>query len=101
MDGHTTDSPASKPAAGKPRKRLTAAERGEIKKRISMQRLMCRGAPGLLDWPSLASRLADELAAIKARLHALPSLSPADLERLDRADGVLRDFKIAIEATET
>lgn len=96
MEGEKRQPPATKPAAAQRRRGVpTLAERIEITKRISMQRLMCRGAPGLLDWRGLASRLADELAAMKARLSALPSLTPADQERLERADGVLRDFEVA------
>ncbi len=96
MEGENRQPPATKPAASRRRRGVpSAAERIEIANRIRMQRLMCRGAPGLLDWRGLASRLADELAAMKARLSALPSLTAADAERLERADGVLRDFEVA------
>jgi hypothetical protein len=71
----------------------TAAERADIARRITLLPLMRRDRPGVLDWPGIAERLAEELAALSARLAGDPQASAADHERLDRAAVVLRDYR--------
>lgn len=75
-----------------------AGERRAIEGRIRLLRLMRRDRPGVLDWPTLAARLADELTAITARLSAARGLTDADAERIARAEIVLRDFQTAADA---
>lgn len=76
----------------------TAADRKEVAWRIRLLPLMRRDQPGVLDWPTLAQRLADELTAITARLSAARGLTDADAERIARAEIVLRDFQTAAAA---
>jgi hypothetical protein len=73
----------------------TAAERAAIQRRIKLLPLMQRDQPGVLDWPTLARRLADELSAMAARLADDPQATTADIERLERARAVVGDFKTA------
>jgi hypothetical protein len=72
-----------------------AAERAAIERRIKLLPLMQRDAPGVLDWPTLARRLADELAAMAARLADDPHATESDIERLERARAVVRDYQTA------
>ena len=72
-----------------------AAERRAIERRIKLLPLMLRDAPGTLDWPTLARRLADELSAMAARLADDPQATTADIERLERARAVVADFQTA------
>ena len=72
-----------------------AAERAEIARSIGLLPLMRRDQPGVLDWPGIAGRLAEELAAMAARLSDDPRATAADLERIDRASVVLRDYQTA------
>ena len=73
----------------------TAAERVQIERRIRLLPLMDRTAPGTLDWPTLAGRLAEELGCIAARLADVPGASDADREHVERARIVLRDYRTA------
>jgi hypothetical protein len=73
----------------------TAAERSAIERRIALLPLMQRDAPGLLDWPALARSLADELAAMAARLAGDPLATDGDRERLERARAVVADYRTA------
>lgn len=70
-----------------------AAERQEIEQRIALLPLMRRDSPGVLDWPTLAGRLAEQLAAATQRLQAARGLTDADRERIARAQIVLRDYR--------
>jgi hypothetical protein len=72
-----------------------AAERAAIERRKRLVHLGYRDAPGVLDWPTLARRLADELSAMAARLADDPQATTADLERLERARAVVRDYQTA------
>lgn len=74
------------------------AERREIEQRIRLLPLMRRDAPGVLDWPTLAGRLAEELGAMTSRVSAARGLTEADAERIARAEIVLRDFRTAAAA---
>lgn len=76
----------------------TAADRKEVARRIRLLPLMRRDAPGVLDWPTLAGRLAEELNATTSRLSAARGLTEADAERIARAEIVLRDFRTAAAA---
>lgn len=76
----------------------TAAERQKIAQRIRTLPLMRRDALGVLDWPGLAARLAEELAATSQRLAAARDLTDADAERIARAEIVLRDYQTAATA---
>ena len=73
----------------------TASERAAIEHRIALLPLMQRDQPGVLDWPTLARRLADELSALAARMADDPHATPADHERVQRARAVVADFKAA------
>ena len=73
----------------------TQAEQEAVEKRIQLQRLMRRDMAGVFDWPAIATRLADELAAIVARVADLPGKTAADDERIERAGAALRDFQAA------
>lgn len=73
----------------------TAAERAEIRRRTRLTPLCRRDQPGVLDWPTLARRLADELAAMAARLADDPNATESDIERLERARAVVRDYRTA------
>lgn len=75
-----------------------AAERRAIKRRIRLLPLMRREAPGEIDWPLLAGRMAVELSAMVARLDGDPVASEADQERAARGHLVLRDFRAAVAA---
>jgi len=75
----------------------TAAERAQIARRTKLLPLCRRDMPGVLDWPSLASRLADELAELAARLADDPHATAADLERVERARAVVRDYQTAAQ----
>jgi hypothetical protein len=72
-----------------------AAERRAIERRINLLPLMQRDQPGVLDWPTLARRLADELAAMAARLADDPRATESDRERLERARAVVADYRTA------
>lgn len=74
------------------------AERRSIERRIRLLPLMRRDAPGVLDWPTLAARLAEELGATIKRLAAGCDLTDADAERIERAETALRDFRRASAA---
>ena len=71
------------------------AERREISRRIRLAPLCRRDAPGVLDWPTLARRLADELSAMADRMADDPRATDADRERLARARAVVRDYGTA------
>ena len=73
----------------------SAAERAAIERRKRLVHLGYRDAPGVLDWPTLARRLADELSAMAARLADDPTATESDIERLQRARAVVADFKAA------
>ncbi len=73
----------------------SAAEREQIDRRKRLVHLGYRDAPGVLNWPSLARRLADELSAMAARLADDPTATESDIERLERARAVVADFKAA------
>ncbi len=73
----------------------TAAERQKITQRIRTLPLMRRDAPGVLDWPALAGRLAEQLGAVVQRLAAGREMTDADAERIARAEVVLRDYRTA------
>jgi hypothetical protein len=73
----------------------TAAERAAIQRRIKLLPLMQRDQPGVLDWPTLARRLADELSAMAARMADDPHASESDRERLERARAVVADYQTA------
>lgn len=75
----------------------TAAERCQIERRIRLLPLMQRNVAGAIDWPTLAGRLAEELAAITQRLGAARGLTDADRERVARAEVVLRDYQMAAD----
>ena len=72
-----------------------AAERRAIERRIRLLPLMQRDQPGVLDWPTLARRLADELSAMADRMADDPRATDADRERLARARAVVRDYGTA------
>ena len=72
-----------------------AAERRDIERRIRLLPLMQRDQPGVLDWPTLARRLADELSAMAARMADDPTATAADHERIERARAVVRDYQTA------
>lgn len=72
-----------------------AAERRAIERRIKLLPLMQRDCPGVLDWPTLARRLADELSAMAARMADDPRASESDRERLERALAVVADYRTA------
>lgn len=74
------------------------AERREIEHRIRLLPLMRRDAPGVLDWPALAARLAEELGGTSQRLAAARDLTDADAEQVARAALVLRDYRRAAAA---
>lgn len=74
--------------------------RRDIERRIRLLPLMRRDQPGVLDWPALAARLAEELAAVAAGLAAGRDLTEADAERVARAEVVLRDYRKAATAEE-
>lgn len=73
----------------------TAAERAAIERRKRLVRLGYCDAPGTLDWPSLARRLAGELSELAARLADDPHATPSDHERVERARAVVADFRAA------
>ena len=73
----------------------SAAEREQIDRRKRLVHLGYRDAPGVLDWPTLARRLAGELSELAARLSGDPHATPADHERVQRARAVVADFKAA------
>ena len=73
----------------------SAAEREQIDRRKRLVHLGYRDAPGVLDWPTLARRLVDELSAMADRLADDPQATTADIERLERARAVVADFKAA------
>jgi hypothetical protein len=75
-----------------------AEERRDIRRRIRLLPLMRRDTPGVLDWPALAARLAEELDATSQRLAAARDLTDADAERIARASVVLRDYQTAAAA---
>ena len=72
-----------------------AAERRAIQRHIRLLPLMRRDRPGVLDWPTLARRLADELSAMADRMADDPRATDADRERLARARAVVRDYGTA------
>lgn len=76
----------------------TPAERLKIERHIRLLPLMRRDAPGLLDWPAIAARLAEELTTLAGRLAGAGDLTDADAERIDRASIVLRDYQLAVAA---
>ena len=73
----------------------SAAEREQIDRRKRLVHLGYRDQPGVLDWPTLARRLADELSAMAARMADDPRASESDRERLERARAVVADFRTA------
>jgi hypothetical protein len=73
----------------------SAAEREQIDRRKRLVHLGYRDAPGVLDWPTLARRLAGELAELAARLSGDPYATQADHERVQRARAVVRDYQTA------
>ena len=73
----------------------SAAEREQIDRRKRLVHLGYRDAPGVLDWPTLARRLAGELAELAARLSGDPYATQADHERVERARAIVADFKAA------
>ena len=73
----------------------SAAEREQIDRRKRLVHLGYRDAPGVLDWPTLARRLADELSAMAARMADDPTATAADHERIERARAVVRDYQTA------
>ena len=75
-----------------------AEARAEIERNIAMARLWRRDSPGLLGWPMLAGRLAEELRDLAARLADHPEATAADLERCQRARVVMDDYAAASEA---
>ena len=77
------------------REEPSAAEREQIDRRKRLVHLGYRDAPGVLDWPTLARRLADELSAMAARMADDPRASESDRERLERARAVVADFRTA------
>ena len=77
------------------RENPSLAERQEIERRKRLVHLGRRDAPGVLDWPTLARRLAGELAELAARLAGDPHATPGDLERVERARAVVADFQAA------
>ena len=77
------------------REEPSAAEREQIDRRKRLVHLGYRDAPGVLDWPMLARRLADELSAMAARMADDPRASESDRERLERARAVVADFRTA------
>jgi hypothetical protein len=70
-------------------------ERHDIERRIRRLPLMRHDAPGLLDWPRLAQRLAEELRIVAARLAGDPAATDADRERIERSRAVVRDYERA------
>ena len=74
-------------------KEPTSAEVAEIKRRIRLTPLCRRDRPGELDWPTLARRLAEELSLLAARLADDPRATESDIERLERARAVVRDYR--------
>lgn len=77
------------------RENPSLAEREQIEHRKRLVHLGYRDAPGVLDWPTLARRLAGELAELAARLAGDPRATPADHERVARARAVVADFQAA------
>ena len=77
----------------------TAAERAQIDRDIRLLPLCRRDAPGVLDWPALAGRLAAELAELAARLEHDPTATEADRERVQRARAVVRDYETVSRGT--
>ena len=77
------------------REEPSAAEREQIDRRKRLVHLGYRDAPGVLDWTTLARRLADELSAMAARMADDPRASESDRERLERARSVVADFRTA------
>ena len=75
----------------------TPAERLKIERHIELLPLMRRDAPGLLDWPAIAARLAEQLDATTKRMPA-GSMTDADAEQIQRAHLVLRDYQRAVAA---
>lgn len=73
----------------------TAAERAEIARRVRLLPMCRRDAPGVLDWPALARRLAGELEELAARLADDPRATAADQERVERARAVVADYQLA------
>lgn len=79
----------------RPPENPTTDERAQIARDIAMLPLCRRDAPGVLDWPKLARRLAGELAELAARLEHDPAATEADRERVLRARAVVADFHTA------
>jgi hypothetical protein len=72
-----------------------AAERADISRRIRLLPLCRRDQPGVIDWPRIAGRLAEELATISQRLADDPHASAGDHERVGRATTAIRDYQTA------
>lgn len=89
-----------KPSRLELRDNPTPAERRDIEHRIRLLPLMRRDAPGVVDWPGVAGRLADELAAMARRLDD-DDATDADRERIARAAVVIRDYREALAAEES
>ena len=75
-----------------------AAERRRIARRIALMPFLRRDGSGGINWHVIASRLADELRGMAARLASDPQATPADQERVTRCRSAVHDYDVAADA---